>query len=111
MGLGIEELLREAVGDRSVRFVFPSEICAEAWLSRVLRSPWGPKAVETDRFIGWDRFKEAAAIRREQPPVDDGLRRIFAARLLVDNAKSTFLDSILPHAYAEEWQPFAGYVA
>jgi RecB family exonuclease len=111
MSLGIEEILESALGDRSVRFVFPSEICSEAWLARSLRSLRGPKVIESDRFMGWDRLKEAAAPQDGRPPVDDCLRRIFAARLLADNAEAPFLGSILAPAYAREWQPFAGYLA
>jgi len=109
--LGIDEILEGALGDRSVRFVFPSEICAEAWLARSLRRPGGPRALEADRFLGWDRLKEEAVLRDGKTPVDDCLRRIFAVRLLADNAARPFLSSIVAPAYAEEWQPFAPYVA
>jgi RecB family exonuclease len=111
MSLGIEEILRPALGDRSVRFVFPSEICAEAWLSRALASSWGPRALEADRFLGWDRYKELAAGSAERSAVDDALRRIFAASVLADNERAPFLESIVPPDYAGEWRAFAGYVA
>jgi hypothetical protein len=109
MGLGIEEILRPALRDRSIRFVFPSEICAEAWLAESLRM--GLKAVEADRFLGWDRLKESAAGAQGRPAADDFLRRIFAANLLARNAERPFLVSIVPPSYAELWQPFAGYLA
>ena len=111
MSLCIEEILRPSLGDRSVRFVFPSEICAESWLARALRLSWGPRALETDRFLGWDRFKEMAAGSAERSVADDALRRIFAASVLADNERSPFLESILPPDYAGEWKAFAGYVA
>ncbi len=112
MSIGIEEVLRPALRDRSTRFVFPSEICAESWLAASLRaSPRGPGALEADRFLGWDRLKEKASIADGRPPADDGLRRIFAASLLAANAERPFLRSVLSPAYAEHWQPFAGYVA
>jgi hypothetical protein len=111
MSLGIDEILRPALGDRSTRFVFPSEICAEAWLARALRMPGGPRALEAERFLGWDRMKEEAAEAKGRTPVDDCLRRIFAARLLADNEEAPFLSSIVAPAYAAEWQPFASYLA
>jgi hypothetical protein len=111
MSLGIEEVLRPALGDRSVRFVFPSEICAESWLARCLRLRWGPAALETDRFLGWDRFKEKAAERDGRKPASDPIRRIFAARALEENARRPFLAALIPPEYAGEWQPFAGYLA
>lgn len=111
--LGIEEILAARLGDPSVRFVFPSEICAEDWLGRAPYIPKGasPRAVEADRFLGWDRFKEKASERGERPPVDDCMRRIFAASVLADNAASPFLSSLLPPEYASEWPAFALYVA
>ena len=109
MGLGIDELLRPALRDRSARFVFPSEICADAWLAASLRM--GVGAIEADRFLGWDRLKESAARLDGRPASDDYLRRIFAASLLADNARAPFLGSIVPPAYAQLWQPFAGYLA
>jgi hypothetical protein len=111
MSLGIEEILSPALGERAVRFVFPSEICAEAWLSRALSLPGGPRALEADRFLGWDRLKEGAAEADGRIPVADPFRRIFAARVLEDNARKAFLTTIIPPEYALEWQPFAGYIA
>jgi hypothetical protein len=110
MTLGIEEVLFPGLGDRSIRFVFPSEICAEDWLARSL-AQGGAGALEIDRFLGWDRLKEKAAQKEGRLPVDDYLRRIFAANCLAGNADHPFLSSILPPAYAGEWQPFASYLA
>lgn len=109
MSLGVEEILTAALRDRSARFVFPSEICAEAWLAESLRT--GAGALEADRFLGWDRLKELAALVDGRVPADDSLRRIFAANLLAENADLPFLFSIVPPAYAGLWQPFAGYMA
>jgi len=109
MTLGIDEILRPALRDRPTRFVFPSEICAEAWLAASLRAGIG--ALEADRFLGWDRFRESAAAAEERRPSDDCLRRIFAASLLAENAERPFLSSVVSPAFADNWQPFAGYVA
>jgi hypothetical protein len=111
MSLGIEGILKDLLRDRSVRFVFPSEVCAEAWLGRALRFEDGPRALESERFLGWDRLKEKAADRGEKPPADDSIRRIFAARVLADNEEAPFLVSILPQEYAGEWRSFASYVS
>ena len=109
MSLGIEEILRPALRDRSTRFVFPSEICAEYWLAAALRM--GPGALEADRFLGWDRLKELTAIADGRVPADDPLRLIFASSLLAENASKPFLRWVLNPAFAESWQPFASYVA
>ncbi len=105
----IERVLRLSLRDRSVRFVFPSEICAEAWLAESLRM--GVTAMESSRFLGWDKLKEEAAQLDGKRTSDDYVRRIFAASLLDENAAKPFLATILPPAYAELWQPFAGYLA
>ncbi len=109
MGLGIEEILKPALRDRSVRFVFPSEICAEAWLAGSLRM--GVGAIETDRFLGWDRLKEEAARVDGRPASDDHLRSIFAANLLAENAAESFLSVLIPPAFAQNWPAFAGHIA
>jgi hypothetical protein len=109
MSLGIAETIRPLLRDRSVRFVFPSEVCAEAWLAESLRM--GAGAMEADRFLGWDRLKEAAAQVEGRPAADDYLRRVFAASLLAKNAASPFLSELIPPAYAGLWQPFAGFLA
>ncbi len=112
MGADAGAMVASLAADRSARFVFPSEICAEAWLRRSLRlGLGGTRALESDRFLGWDRLKEEAAGAEGRTPADDALRRIFAARLLADNAAAPFLSTILPPAHAAAWRPFAGYVA
>lgn len=111
MSLGIQEILETELADRSARFVFPSEICAADWLGRALRLPESPRALEAERFLGWDRLKEMAAERRDLPPVDDAMRRIFAARALADNEASPYLAALIPPEFAAEWQGFAGYIA
>jgi RecB family exonuclease len=110
MSLGIEEIIFPALADRSVRFVFPSEICAEAWLVRSLRAG-GRSALESGRFLGWDSLKEEAARIEGRTPVGDPIRRIFAARVLRENAQRPFFTTIIPREYASEWAPFAGYIA
>jgi RecB family exonuclease len=105
----VEEAIRPALRDRSVRFVFPSEICAESWLARSLGM--GVGAIEAGRFLGWDRLKEEAAGDDGGTASDDYLRAIFAASLLAENAARPFLTAMLPPAFADDWQPFAGYLA
>jgi hypothetical protein len=110
MDLGVEAAVFPLLSDRNTRFVFPSEICAESWLERSL-SAGGAAALETGRFMGWDRFKETSAQEGGRTPVDTAIRRIFAARVLQDNASEYFFTSIIPPEYAAEWTPFASYIA
>ncbi|HOX33347.1 MAG TPA: PD-(D/E)XK nuclease family protein [Spirochaetales bacterium] len=107
-----DQVIASLAADRSARFVFPSEICAEAWLRRSLRlGLGGRRALESDRFLGWDRLKEEASAADGRRPADDCLRRIFAARLLADNARRPFLSALIPPQHAASWRPFAAYLA
>lgn len=110
MDLGIEAVVFPLLGDRKSRFVFPSEMCAESWIERSL-CEGGVAAVETGRFMGWDRFKEIAAYKDTRVPVDSAIRRIFAARVLQENANDPFFTAIIPPEYAAEWTPFTSYIA
>src|SRR5512145_1715883 len=97
MGLDVESIIGELAGNREARFVFPSEICAESWLRRSLRlGLGGRRSIESGRFLGWDRLKEEAAPPDGRRPADDSLRRIFASRLLADNAERPFFSTLIP---------------
>ncbi|MDP3178988.1 MAG: PD-(D/E)XK nuclease family protein, partial [Spirochaetaceae bacterium] len=114
MSLGIAEAISASLRDRSVRFVFPSEICASFWLSRAAcgaAASDGGGAVEARRFLGWDSFKESASESGAAPPADAALRWIFAADLLARNASSPFLRAVVPQAFAGEAAPFAPWLA
>ncbi len=110
MDIGIEGIVFPALSDRAARFVFPSEICAEDWILRSL-GKGGARALESGRFLGWDRFKEKAARVDGRSPSDEALRRVFAASALEENAGAPFLSALIPPEFAAEWMPFAGYVA
>jgi len=109
VSLGIAEAISASLRDRSVRFVFPSEICASFWLSRAAEGEVG--AVEARRFLGWDSFKESTSEPGALPPADAALRWIFAADLLARNASSPFLRAVVPPAFAGEAAPFAPWLA
>lgn len=83
----VEELLQRRAGQRDRCFVFPSEVTAEAMERAVLRSG-ELQALRRDRFISWDRFKEALfSPRRRRRPASSVFRSLFTARLLREHAE------------------------
>jgi RecB family exonuclease len=98
--------------DRRQVFVFPSEIVAASWRRRVLDS--GPnQAIRSDRFISWDRFKEACfGLTREARPVNRLVRTLFAASLLRQNAEGPLLfRRLVEPQFADEPEGFARFIA
>ncbi|HTX73019.1 MAG TPA: PD-(D/E)XK nuclease family protein [Rectinemataceae bacterium] len=91
----IRELLAGAVADGATRFVFPSQAAADSW-SRRAPALFGLAAVETARFMGWDRFKEERLSRRSDlRPADRVARMMWAATVVARQARSPFLRKIL----------------
>lgn len=105
----IEALLAAGIADRKVGFVFPSQAAADSWLRRA-PARFGVAAIETDRFMGWDRFKERLlSRRRSERPADRVSRSLWAAGILARQGRAPFLRRILgpfPPSPA-----FAGFLA
>src|SRR5512145_3323213 len=89
-----------SLGDRRVRFAFPSEIAAASTLVELLARSGG-RALPARRFVGWDAFKsEVFAGDAAGRPSTKAIRSIFALMLMADNARSPFLRAIVPQAMA-----------
>jgi hypothetical protein len=90
-GTWIEGVLASRIGDRDLLLVFPSQAVADAW-ARVAPSRFGLGAVETDRFLGWDRFKEIVlSEKRTERPADRMAHTIWAAGVVARQAEKPFL--------------------
>lgn len=97
-------ILEDALGDRNISFVFPSEVAADSW-ARAAPSRLGAKAVESDRFLGWDSFKALLFSRRGSGRPADGVARIiWAAGVAARQAAAPFLERILGPARLSEGQ-------
>lgn len=114
----IEEVLtaRFAGADGSVtegpRFVFPTETAAFFWARKAL-SLFNRKTLARERFLAWDRFKEAC-IKAEKPglqPSNAAFRKLFAVNLAERNAKQPFLKALIPEKFAADSVIFADSVA
>lgn len=88
------EALGGGMADRGRLFVFPSQAVADAWAAAALER-LGLEVVESERFIGWDRFKERClSARRRERPADRLARTIWAAGVVARQAESPFLRRI-----------------
>ncbi len=69
--------------------VFPTEVVAAAWRRTLVLD--GRRAIERDRIISWDRFKQLLpGVHREQRPASSLSRQIFAHDLLSRSATMGF---------------------
>lgn len=83
------------LADRNRSFVFPSQAVADAWAAAALELP-GVDAVESGRFIGWDRFKERCfSVEKDERPSDSLARTIWAAGIVAAQGRNPFLRRIL----------------
>lgn len=76
------------IGDRNACFVFPSQAAADAWAREICRRP-EIGAMETDRFMGWDRLADRMtrhSIPAAGAPADDARRMLWAAGTASDAA-------------------------
>jgi hypothetical protein len=90
----LEAALRPRVRERDRLLVFPSQAVADAW-AKAAPERFGLGAVETGRFVGWDRFKEATlSARRAERPADRLSRTIWAAGVVARQGRSPFLQRV-----------------
>ncbi|MEI6875453.1 MAG: hypothetical protein WCL50_10040 [Spirochaetota bacterium] len=91
----LASIVFEGLAEEDRVFVFPSQVAADAWaVEALLRS--GRKAVDPDRFLGWDRFKEGNLSRRnEASPANRVTRTIWAAGVVARQERDHALRSIL----------------
>lgn len=90
-GTWLDGVLAPRIGDRGRILVFPSQAVADAW-ARVAPGRFGLGAVEPDRFLGWDRFKELVlSERRTERPADRMAHTIWAAGIVARQGEKPFL--------------------
>lgn len=91
------KVILNALGDRKVRFVFPTQTSADSWAEALLR--YGAvDAIEADRFLSLDMLIAAArerALPLDKTPADQALRLLWATGVLSGITKSN-ADSRVP---------------
>jgi hypothetical protein len=118
--MAADRILLEHIGDPGVLFVFPTDIAMNRWAERLLRLRGGG-SLEMERFTAWDRFKRESVRslmqdRRAVPPV---LRKIFASRLLEENAaavrnlgeEGALFKFLIPPRYARDGSSFGSWLS
>lgn len=107
----MDAIIRDSLKDRDLSFVFPSKTAADAWARRALGFAEA-RAVETDRFMAWDRFRDLvfggdAGIRA----ADKRTRTLWAASALAENEANPFLVSLLRAEYRKSWGASVPFIA
>ncbi|MDR0400024.1 MAG: PD-(D/E)XK nuclease family protein [Treponema sp.] len=118
--MAVDRILLDHIEDPGVLFVFPTDIAVNRWADRLLRLRGGG-SLEMERFTAWDRFKRESIRslmqdRRAVPPV---LRKIFAGRLLEENAAAVrnhgeagaLFKFLIPPRYAEDGSSFGSWLS
>ena len=109
--------LREHITDKTVSFVFPSQIASSLWAQKTCTLGLA-RSVAKRRFLAWDRFKEDVVREkggerqlRDLSPASSVMRKLFAEALLRKNAEKPFLKSIVPVEYAKGGSVFVLFAA
>jgi len=91
----LRDLIGSRYSDGRTVVVFPSQVAADAWAVEILKMTDGG-AVDPDRLIGWDRFKEGfISPRRDYRPANRVTRTLWAALVVARQAEEPFLARIL----------------
>ncbi len=104
----VKRLLLELLEEEEHCFVFPSEVAAEFWRRESLRLS-ERRAIWNDRFLSWDRFKEATfQLSQRAAPVNRVIRMLFAADLLEENRRSAapIFSALIGPEYADSSPAF-----
>jgi hypothetical protein len=108
----ISEIITGEISRPGVFFVFPSGVAADLW-ARKAGEFAGVRSLALNRFMAWDRFKERAVLA-EAPgkrPVSSVIRKLFAEKLVKENAAEKFLQSLIPPEHAESGGVFTASLA
>jgi hypothetical protein len=116
----VDRILLEHCGNPASLFVFPTDIALNRWADRLLRA-LGGGCLAMDQFCAWDRFKNASirSRMRDRRSIPAVLRKIFASRLLEENAAGIrergedggVFKFLIPPAYAQGALSFAAWLS
>ena len=106
----VEDIIHRELNNRDSFFVFPSELVSNFWMRKGLSQ--GKKAVLSNRFLSWDRFKEKTFdLNMSLTPVNKHIRTLFASSLLEENKKNGDLfKGIIPPEYSEGSNSFLSWI-
>ena len=91
----LRDLVRARLAEGETVLVFPSQVAADAWAIEALELG-GSGAVDPERLIGWDRFKEGfLSTRRDERPANRVTRSLWAALVVSRQTREPFLERML----------------
>jgi len=91
----LRDLIEARLADGKSVLVFPSQVAADAWAIEAL-GMGGGGAVDPDRLVVWDRFKERfLSTRRDDRPANRVTRTLWAALVVSRQTREPFLERIL----------------
>jgi hypothetical protein len=115
----VDRILTENRGNPRALFIFPTDVALNRWVDRLLRLEGGTVAME--QFTAWDNFKQESIRSRMQnkKSIPALLRKIFAGRLLEENAEAVkkggpgaaIFASLIPPEYASSASSFAPWIS
>ncbi|MCR5218537.1 PD-(D/E)XK nuclease family protein [Treponema sp.] len=97
----IQKTIEENIKNINSVFIFPTQNAADLWADRTVKYSQ-VKAVASERFIAWDRFKGTSIRSQNQnkTSIPSTMRQIFAKILIEKNAESPFLKNLITPEYA-----------
>lgn len=113
--LAIINAICRHIKNQNVIFVFSSDVVATSFANWTITHPTktGVRAVQTERFIAWDKFKEqnVGASQKGKSAVPSIMRKIFAQNLLAQNKKQGFFKRIVQPEYKANSVQCASWLA
>ena len=108
----IKKTIEENITELNTVFIFPTQNAADLWADYITSK--GPvKAVAMERFIAWDNFKGTSIRSQNQnkKSVPSTMRKIFADKLISENAEKPFLKNLITPEYADSAAGFTNWIA
>ena len=108
----IQDTITKNLYNEKAVFVFPTDVASFSWAEWVVKNT-DCKAVERNRFLAWDHFKNNIDGNKTETrnPVPSLLRKMFAVNLMEENARNPFLESVIAKEYAQDSVSFASWIS
>lgn len=108
----IEECLKANVLNQNVCFVFPTDVASKKWADWTIQNT-ECQAIAMERFLAWDNFKgECIKSKAEDlETIPSLMRKLFAEKLIKENAETPFLKFIVPEEYSKNASVFADSIS
>lgn len=117
MAKTVLQILTENISDSSAFFVFPTQIAADSWADALLDS-LGTGTIALERFTAWDTFKGSSirSQKQDKTSIPSQLRKLFAAKLIAENAERTaagspLFTSLINPEYADNASSFTDWIS